>query len=356
MGSIDLVHHSVHQDNQRTIRVGFSPYTYARAAVMRSFLLKKEDYDRIMKMGPNEIIRFLQDSHYKKEFEEYHVSAAGTKAIDQALLSNLMNNFKKLYHISDAAMRKVLANYFWKYDIENIKIILRGKFAHLPSSEIELLLFDSVNFSKDFLHSLLQKMTVEEVVKSLSFLKKQNLHSEQLFEIENALDHYSLQTIINFAAHLTGQGKTMRHFLQLEAEITNIRTLLRFRSSGLAEGKSGISEKTLIEKYLINPSPLVKKLAAKKTVEEMVKELRKHKYTLLTGEEKDLAAKLEIDLSVAVLRKSSLLVHQQLLSANYILGYLFAKEIEVKNLLTLIKGKKLDIAPEYLEQLLVIGK
>jgi len=337
------------------IHVGFSPYTYARVAVMKSFLFKKEDYDRVLKMGPNELLRFLQDSHYKQEIDEYHVGAHGVKMIDQALQANLMRNFRKLYQISDAGMQKVLANYFWKYDVQNIKTIIRGKYAHLPSSEIEPLLFDSVNFSKEFLQELLKKNTMEEVVKSLSFLKKKAFHHDQLFEVENALDQHSIQTMLQFAARLRGQGKVVKSFLQQEADLANIRTLLRMKSSGIADSRSGSSEKGLLEKYLVHPSSLVKKLAAKKTVEEIVRELRKHKYTLLAGDEKDLLERLEIDIDVALLRKSSLLVHQHVLSANYILGYLFAKEIEVKNLLTLIKGKKLEIRPEYLEQLLIIG-
>ena len=60
-------------------------------------------------------------------------------------------------------------------------------------------------------------------------------------------------------------------------------------------------------------------------------------------------------MSVYLLRKENLLIHQHLLSANYILGYLFAKENEVRNLQIIFKGKSLALKPEYLEQLLVIA-
>ena len=48
------------------LALGKYPYTYARVSVMRSFLLRKEDYHKLMKMNVNEIISYLQSSQYKK--------------------------------------------------------------------------------------------------------------------------------------------------------------------------------------------------------------------------------------------------------------------------------------------------
>ena len=128
----------------------------------------------------------------------------------------------------------------------------------------------------------------------------------------------------------------------------NIKLILRLKE----ENKSAIE----IEQFLLNPSTLVQILLKKESTEQVVKELHKHKITELKGEEEDLMEKLEMDLSIYLLKKESLLMHQYMLSANFILGYLFAKEIEVKNLKTLLKGKKLGLDDNYIEKLLVFGK
>ena len=50
----------------KKVRLGFYPYTYVRTTVMKSLLFKKEDYQKMLKMGFSEIAKHLQDSHYKK--------------------------------------------------------------------------------------------------------------------------------------------------------------------------------------------------------------------------------------------------------------------------------------------------
>ncbi|MFH1275498.1 MAG: V-type ATPase subunit [Candidatus Woesearchaeota archaeon] len=329
------------------VRLGFSPYTYARVAVMKSFLFKQGDYDKILKMGANEALRFLQDTHYKKEMDDFDVSSEGIKNIEAALNVNLMRNFTKLHRISDKNMQKVIAIYLLRYDLENIKMILRSKFAKINMEEVEPLLYSSVNFTKDFMKILLSKNSVEEVVNSLDFLKKQK-PGNNLFEVENTLDKYYLETLYDFSKNLKGQGKLVAKFLQYEIGAVNIKTIIKLKNADVLKGD--------INKYLVYPSKLVMKLSTLGSIPEMIKLLHRNKYTTLTGEEKDLLTKLEIDLDVSLLKKETLLVHQSLLSANYILGYLFAKEIEVRNLKALVKGKKLGVSGEYLEQLLVIAK
>ena len=49
----------------RKLSLGKYPYTYARVSVMKGNLLKKEEYQKLLKMSLNEIISFLQNSEYK---------------------------------------------------------------------------------------------------------------------------------------------------------------------------------------------------------------------------------------------------------------------------------------------------
>ena len=62
---------------------------------------------------------------------------------------------------------------------------------------------------------------------------------------------------------------------------------------------------------------------------------------------------LETDLSKLLLRKSMMLLHQHPLSIDVILGYMFAKDVEVRNLRIIIKGKQLGLHEEFIEGQLV---
>ena len=46
------------------------PYTYLRTIIMKKALLNKSDYDKILKMTPDQIGKYLEDFEYKQEVDE----------------------------------------------------------------------------------------------------------------------------------------------------------------------------------------------------------------------------------------------------------------------------------------------
>lgn len=64
--------------------------------------------------------------------------------------------------------------------------------------------------------------------------------------------------------------------------------------------------------------------------------------------------RLELDLMVYLLRRSALLIHKHPLTVEVILGYMFAKENEVRNLKLLLKARQLGLPESFVEQQIVI--
>jgi len=62
---------------------------------------------------------------------------------------------------------------------------------------------------------------------------------------------------------------------------------------------------------------------------------------------------IETEIYKHLLNQSILLLHQHPLSVDVILGYMFAKDIEVRNLRIIIKGKQLGLNEEFIESQLV---
>ena len=62
---------------------------------------------------------------------------------------------------------------------------------------------------------------------------------------------------------------------------------------------------------------------------------------------------LEIGLYKHLLKQSILFMHQHLLSIDVILGYMFAKDIEVRNLKIMVKGKQLGLSEHFIESQLI---
>src|SRR3989344_7882952 len=82
------------------IKVRFNPYTYVRTIVMKTLLLDRQDYDKLIKMDFNEISGFLQETDYKKDIDRHAARFSGAQLLEKSVVSNLSSSFEKLKRIS----------------------------------------------------------------------------------------------------------------------------------------------------------------------------------------------------------------------------------------------------------------
>ena len=100
-------------------------------------------------------------------------------------------------------------------------------------------------------------------------------------------------------------------------------------------------------------------LASLDDLDEISRDLEKTEYknVIAKGIEEfkknDSLITIETELYKHLLRQSILLLHQHPLSIDVILGYMFAKYIEVRNLKIIVKGKQLGLSEEFIESQLV---
>ena len=347
----------------KKLSFGRYPYTYARTAVMKSLLLKKADYHKMLKMGFSEIAKSLQDTSYKKEINELANNYEGADLLELALNRNLAESFKKLIRISPNELGLLIKEYAKRKDIEDIKTILRGKFTNADEKEVLMSITGAGTLSHDFLASLLKKDSIEKVLKEnslveFSALKEglKNLNEKNnLIAIENQLDKYYYTHLMQFSKTLP-KGALFRDFLLSEIEMLNIMTLLRLKKASF--------EKNAINGFLIYSGDKLKdqkiaSLARLENLEELLGALSKTQYKdaisrgLGDFKKNGSIISLETELYKHLLKKSALFMHQHPLSVDVILGYMFAKEIEVRNLKIIIKGKQLGLKDEFIENQLI---
>jgi V/A-type H+/Na+-transporting ATPase subunit C len=333
------------------LRLGFYPYTYVRVTVMKSELYKKQQWLTFLKMGVNELLRTLQDGAYKKEMSEL-ADKRDTTALELALQKNMMRTFAKLKRISDEKLQRVLSMYMQRYDMYNIKTIIRAKAAGISNEEITAFMSPSINHQPGFFNMLIQKESINEIVNALPYeiKEKSKIKGEthaDLFAIENKLDKFHLSQLTELSKKLKGQGKALAAFLAAEMDNTNIKIILRLLHEGM--------DKKKIKQYLIQPRQEIETLLDEEDILGIVKKLQKLRLIEKQDHknEAEMLAHLEIDLDTALLKKESLLMHQHPLTVNVILGFMFAKEIEVKNLKTLLKGKQFGIDTALLERMVI---
>ena len=350
-------------EQTKKLKLEFYPYTYVRTAVMKSLLFMKEDYHKMLKMSFSEIAKFLQDSNYKKEINELAAEHSGADLIELSLNKNLAESFKKLIRISPYELGLLIKEYAKRKDIEDIKTILRGKFTNTDEKTIMNSITAAGTLSNDFLISLLKKESVEEILKNnkmvdFSLLKnglKDLNEKKSLAGIENALDKYYYSHLIQFSKILPKEGALFRGFLLKEVEVLNILILLRLKKAKL--GKDAVKDFIILGNQFNNSK--IMNLANVEDLDELARALEKTEYGNIIAKGIEEFKKsgslitLETELYKYLLKQSILLLHQHPLSVDVILGYMFAKEIEVRNLRIIVKGKQLGLSEEFIEGQLV---
>lgn len=348
----------------KRVRLGTYPYTYARVSAMKSKLLRKDDYQKLLKMKVNEIAKFLQETEYKKEIDEMAVSFSGIDLIEISLNKNLVRAFSKLKRISEGDLMFLIEAYLHRKDIMNLKTIFRGKFTKADNAYVESLLMPVGVLSKGYFLALLKKESIEDMVKAIRFTDLSNAvkafkENNNLFEIENKLDRYYYETLLTFTKKIPGQGSLFKEFLENEIDILNIKTILRLKREGMPAKE--------VERYLFFSGARLKKQALLKLthlpdVGTVITNLKKYGYAKLLDEGEERLKKekslidIEIQLNHYLLDRAGLLLHQNPLSIDVILGYMFAKEVEIRNLKTLIKGKQLGLDEDFISKELVIHR
>src|SRR3989338_4206692 len=131
------------ESNGGKLALGKYPYTYARVSFMRSFLLRKDEYQKLMKMDANEMASYLQGSQYRKEIDELGMKFRGGKLLELALSRNLANTWAKLKKISPPNLRALITTYLLRADILNLKALVRAKYTRLGQENLQSMLFPS---------------------------------------------------------------------------------------------------------------------------------------------------------------------------------------------------------------------
>ena len=327
------------------LRLGAYPYTFARVSAMKGKLITREEYQKLLKMQLSEIAKFLEEGEYKKEIDVLAVQHSGVPLLTQALEQHFSNVVEKLRRISDEELVLLMDAYLLRRDIANFKTLLRGKKQGLPASELRLG-FQAGILPARVMDQLLQTPDIDALLKEFRALGLPLALGKDLREIEHDLDVAYYEHMLAIAALLPRQGALFTNFLLRELDNRNLFTLLRLRQAKVPQNEIA---KHLLPQGRRFPVAWLLKLATT-SEEEFTSALAARKVTLDAR-----IPDLEVQHAKVLLDSALLLLHQNPLSVDVILGFLFAKEVEIRNLRMIIMGKHLGVQEQFLEQNLVIG-
>lgn len=331
-----------------SISLGSYPYVNARVRAMRSNLLTSTQYRQCMNMSLAEINEFLQQDAYGDEINTYANEYDGADLLETALRQNLANTYQKLIEISPEAVETLLTAYFQKFDVQNIKTLLRKKINN-KSADISPLLVPTDRFSEQDLAAM-EDQSIEEILAQITLGHKESIletvdDETNRAAIEHELDRRYYQSLQETADTLPSDGKLFKEFLGLELERRNIGLILRMINQ---DNETQTIRDHLITMLASRDTSLIDELLTAEDYDEAIDILQNHKIGQFI-ESRDLA-QVERALDRYKLTRGTTMLHKHPLSINPILGYMISKEAEIENLRIIMQAKRAGLDRAFIEE------
>lgn len=326
----------------------YYPYTYPNSRVRA----------KIGKIFKEKQLTELTETDNLQEFKNYlrgYKDFAGLVdkyPIEQALDVNLAESYDLLDKIAPNDLKPTFDVMLHQWDIKNIKSILIAKEAELNEEETRELLVPYGSL-KDDLSKLIEADSVQDLIVALEGTPYAKVledalpdfnENKTLLTLESALDNYYYHRLLEKSANQTDENTRMLHsYVGTQVDIAAIKIILRAKADGLSYDQ--------IKPYVIKRGY---ELRAWKLKEFMESE---DMTSLLSSIESSEYGKVIIEAIPKYNQEGSITVFDEALDAyerkmadnmfkkrpfgvGPIIGFLYKKETEIKNLKIIARSKK----------------
>jgi vacuolar-type H+-ATPase subunit C/Vma6 len=214
-------------------------YGNARLRAKKSKLLTKRELDALAETAsPQGLISALVKTAYRKPVEMALARATGMDCIAEALRYDLVNTLGAVRAFFTGQAGEMAAIVLRTYDIQNLKAILRGLSKQAATGEILSTLLPIGELKADVLAELARSPSPRAAIDVLASMGSRfarpllKLRSEHpgagIPEMELALDRWFFEETFHCLQNQRGAEELLSAAMQLEADMINLLTVLRF--------------------------------------------------------------------------------------------------------------------------------
>ncbi len=325
-------------------------YLNARVRAMNGRLFKEADYMSFL--GQTELKQFIESllaSHYAEDMSSAQAElGVGLQSIEKALRQNLHNTFLKVLSMCSDEPRRLVSLLLNRWDIFNIKTILRGKQANKGTEEILAALIPIGELDEARLLELAKQPDIKAVVDmlatwgfpyayALSRAMPDFTEKGDLALLDRALDEYYFERALSQTKEKTENEQLVREIIREQIDYLNVVIALKL---------VGKKERLEAKEFKFIPGGRLRHtflsgLAQCKGLVEAFSELEKAGFGpsgRVTAEAGSLA-EMERSLEGRLVEKWGKLFSKDPLSVSSILGFLGRKFNEFVNLRIIARGK-----------------
>jgi len=339
-------------------------YAVARVRAKKASLMGDDVYAKMLMMSLPEISRFISESGYQKEMAELAGRIEGIDLVEHATYRNMASVFSEILRSTTGELRDMVSAYLTKWDVWNLKVILRGKVYGIGNEDIKEDLVPAGRLNEVMLDKLLSLETDKEIIEEFGRMEHMKVPSEvvnafstegRLSNVEDYFDKLFYTRLLSQLDPSSGPKRLFQDYIRREIDTINLETILILKMEGIfgddvlkhiVPGGKQIDKKLATQ--LANAESL--SAAANDLAQLDFYEDIKEALDAETGSLKDLVAGMKR----YHIRQANKLASLYPLSVIPILDFMIHKQIEVENIRTIARGLESGIDKETIKGLLVI--
>ncbi len=340
------------------------PAVNAKLKALSSNMLKEKDFQNLIELNSvQEAFNYLYNNTYYQEYlEEFSGQEIHRRQLELKLKKSIVlsEDFLKKYLSSD--LKNFVEKYFKKFEIEDLKIILRTILLENEDDYLsDNLIYINRNKKIDF-NNLIQASSyseLQEVLKELDYADVLDEFAEQyqknknLFQIEMALDFNWFSQLNKLAAKLSNQDqKYFDEIIGTHIDLLNIQWIYRIKKYyNLSSGE--------ILNYIIPFHFKIKReelqnMSQVNNAEDLLEHILYGPYQeLLENAIKGVNNIFERFFLNYIYRKLKQIKSKSFFSISNILAYLYIREYELRDIITIIEGIRYSLPDERIKNFLI---
>ncbi len=360
---------AVVQAGNRKVPETDAGYANARLRGMRANLLPAAFYDRLIEGGDiGQAIKELMGTEYAKDLEAELVHGRTAAVVDGALKDNMVRAYQKVLSFLHPSARTLLSTLLGRWDVFNIKTILRGAHNKVPLDEMKASFFPAGYLSETELEALagfddvgavLDTMAMWGLVYAAPLRRAYPAYTQDhdLAPLELSLDtQYASWASSRLVGH-SPDVEIARRILGMQVDTSNLVMVLRLLK---ADASSLRASDYFLEGGFAIRRELFLELSAMSDVDEVLDRLKRTQYSAVLDEaairylESNSITVFERALEEQLMRRALSAGVKDPHGVGVAIAYLYGKQNEITNLRIVVKGISVGMPADRVREELIL--
>lgn len=323
----------------------------SKVKVLSGKLLKPIDYERMLQAESfEEAVEYLiEDTRYKELLDGIEAGSTDRKTLETALQNSYFKELERLYKFMPDLHRTFFATIFMRYEVENIKVMIRALGQNESLSEVvsRLFIHHSSKLPYDVLSNCRDLTELIEALKGTIYYRVLSSYLNETparmrFYMEMSLDRIYFEKLKNAVKQLDHEESTQVGIqVSMNIDLLNLQWIYRGRRFYQLSPEELVNYALIGGKYFNFEA--LKKLCYASTISELVELIKASRYGLLIGDAENFETYMERSMERSMYQSFMAQKVKNNMNIVEVLAYMHQMEFEIRDIFSILEMKRYGI-------------